>query len=148
MNCNYAFLETMFKFPTNLVKKIHNDNELIDIISNKFTVNYAKNFISYSELPLKEFSHILPISIRTLQRDLEKKSKILNFEVTEAFIEVGEIYDIGLKAFDDNKERLNNWLSTANPYFNNKKPMDIMYSHKGRDLIKAELNRIEYSEFS
>ena len=145
---NYAFLETMFKLPSGVVNNIHNDNELIDVISSRFTANNAKKFIAFSELSLKDFSNILPISIRTLQRDLEKKDKILEFEVTEAFIEIGEIYSIGLNAFDGSKERLNNWLITENAYFNNKRPIDIMYSHKGRDMIKAELLRIEYSEFS
>ncbi|OHD65291.1 MAG: hypothetical protein A2176_15255 [Spirochaetes bacterium RBG_13_51_14] len=145
---NYDFLQHMYKLPPRVVNKIHNDNELIDVIRNKFTANNAKNFITFTELSLRYWSTILPISIRTLQRDLENKHKILEFKVIEIFVEVGEIYSIGLQAFDDNKERLNTWLITENAYFNNKRPIDIMYSHKGRDMIKAELNRIEYSEFS
>jgi len=145
---NYEFLEQMFKLPTSVVSNIHNDNELIDIIEHGVTANNIKNFIEFSELSQNELSNILPISIRTLQRNLKKDNVHLNFDVAEAFVEIGEIYSIGLKAFDNNKERLNNWLLTVNLYFNNKRPIDIMHSYIGRDLIKAELNRIEYSEFS
>lgn len=145
---NYDFLHYMYKLPPKVVSSIHNDNELIEVIRNKFTADNARNFINFSELSLNEWSTILPISKRTLQRELEKKHKILEFKVTETFVEIGEIYSIGLEAFDENKERFNNWLNTENAYFNHKKPIEIMDSHKGRDLIKAELNRIEYSEFS
>ncbi len=145
---DYTFLEQMFKLPAAVVGAIRNDNELIDVIGSKFTAHNAKSFIAFSELSLKELSAILPVSIRTLQRDLEKRDKVLEFQLAEALIEVAEIYSSGFRAFDENKERLNNWLMTGNAYFNNKRPIDIMYSHKGRDMVKAELTRIEYSEFS
>jgi hypothetical protein len=144
----YDFLQNMYKFPETVVKKIHNDNELLDIISNKFTSANAKSFVDFTELSLNDWSSILPVSKRTLQRDFDDKKKVLDLNVTEAFVEVGEIYSIGLRAFDRNKERLKSWLFTVNPYFKNKKPIEIMNSHKGRDMVKAELNRIEYSEFS
>ncbi len=51
--------------PEYIVKKIHNENELIDMIRNNFTSGYAKNFIDYSQLPLNILSKVLPISLRT-----------------------------------------------------------------------------------
>jgi hypothetical protein len=144
----YAYLEEMFKLSPALVSRIHDDNELIDVIGGKFTARNAKSFIAFSELSLNEFSGLLPRSKRTLQRILEKSGKPLEFELTEALVEIGEVYSIGLRAFDGSKERLNSWLNSENAYFRNKRPVDIMHSHKGRDLIKDELNRIEYGEFS
>jgi uncharacterized protein (DUF2384 family) len=143
----YDFLRNMYKMPESMVKNIHNENELIDTIRNNFTSSHAKNFISYSELSINTWSKILPISVRTLQRSLDNKKKTLELIVSETFIEIGEIYKIGLLAFDNDKERLNEWLFTGNAYFNHKRPVDIMDTHKGRDLIKSELTRIEYSEF-
>ena len=145
---NYEFLHDMYKIPAAIVAKIRNENELIETIHENFISKYAVNFISFSELSLNVWSKLLPISKRTLQRDLAEKKKKLAVQVSEAFIEVGEIYDIGLLAFDDDKDRLNEWLCTENIYFNNKKPLDIMDTHRGRDLVKRELIRIEHSEFS
>lgn len=144
----YDFLHNMYKMPVSMVKNIHNENELIDTIRNNFTVSHAKNFISYSKLSINTWSKILPISMRTLQRSLDNKKKALDITVSETFIEIGEIYNIGLSAFNNDKDRLNDWFFTGNAYFNHKKPIDIMDTHKGRDLIKSELTRIEYSEFS
>ncbi len=45
---NYDYLHYMYKFPPNVVNRIHNDNELIDVIRNKFTANNAKYFIDFS----------------------------------------------------------------------------------------------------
>jgi len=145
---DYEFLHSMYKMPEGEVKNIHNESELIDFIKSKFKASYAKNFINYSELSLNTWSSILPISKRTLQRELDKRKFNFDIKIAEPLIEIGEIYSIGLLAFDDNKHRLNDWLKTINPYFNGKMPIDIMDTHKGRDLIKSELIRIEYSEFS
>ena len=145
---SYEFLHNMYKMPETIVAKIHNENELIETIRDNFIAKYAKNFISFSKLSLNVWSKLLPVSKRTLQRELENKSNKLELPISEILIEVGEIYEIGLLAFDNDKDRLNEWLRTENPYFNNKKPLDIMDTHKGRDLVKCELIRIEYSEFS
>ncbi len=145
---NYTFLHSLYKFPEKEVNNIHNEPELIDFIKHKFTNTYAKNFILYSELSLSTWSSILPVSKRTLQRDLEKRKYNFDVNLAEPFIEIGEIYSIGLQAFDMDKHRLNEWLQTPNSYFDDKKPIDIMDTHRGRDLVKAELYRIEYSEFS
>ncbi len=144
----YQFLINMYKIPNQIVTNIHNANELLDVINNKFTAQNAKIFIDYSELPLNIWEKLLPISLRTLNRWLQDERKLLDAIVSETFIEIGEIYDIGLEAFEDDKKRLIDWLFTENPYFEGKKPIDIMNMHKGRDLVKDELIRIDYSEFS
>ncbi|MDH5718920.1 MAG: MbcA/ParS/Xre antitoxin family protein [Spirochaetia bacterium] len=145
---NYLFLHDMYKMPENEVRNIHNEAELIDFIRKRFKASYAKNFIAYSELSLSTWSSILPVSKRTLQRELEKSKYNFDIKISEPLIEIGEIYSLGLQAFDDDKKRLNEWLKAENAYFNGHKPIDIMDTHKGRDLIKSELLRIEYSEFS
>jgi uncharacterized protein (DUF2384 family) len=145
---NYNYLHTMYSVPESVVDRIHNENELIETIRNKFYVKYAKKFIVFTNISLQKWSELLPISLSTLQRILEKSKSKLDISLSEVIVEIGEIYDIGLLAFDDNKERLNEWLDTKNKYFNFKKPFEIMDTHKGRDLVKRELIRIEYSEFS
>ncbi len=144
----YGYLQTMYKMPKSKVNKIHNDAELIEIICKAFTAKNAKNFISFSGLSLDEVSKMLPVSKRTLQRNLSNMKNKLDLLISEVFIELGEIYKIGLQAFDGDKKRFNKYLDTENPYFNNKKPMEIMNTHIGRELVKYELLRIEYSEFS
>ena len=144
---DYAYLH-YYNLPQTIVNKIHNDNELIDVISKKFKINNAKKFIEFTKLSLEQWAHILPVSKSTLQRNLKNNNKLLEFEITEPLLEIGEIYYIGLSAFDKNKDRLNKWFMTENSYFKGKKPIDIMNSHKGRDMIKRELYRIEYGVFS
>lgn len=147
---SYEFLHTMYKMPKSVVDNIHNENELINTIRNKFYAEYAKNFIAFSHLSLNIWSKLLPVSLSTLQRELKctLEKHILDLSISESLVEVGEIYDIGLLAFDKDKDRLNEWLNTKNKYFNSKKPLEIMDNHKGRELVKNELIRIEYSEFA
>lgn len=72
---NYDYLHTMYKIPQSLVKKIHNDIELITVICKNFYSNYAKNFITFSHLSLSTLSGLLPISLSTLQRELKNRNK-------------------------------------------------------------------------
>lgn len=144
----YGFFQKIYKMKDFEIKSIQKDTELIDFMRNHFKVSYAKSFIDYSELPLNIWSSILPISIRTLQRELGQSKKTFDKKISEPMIEVGELYSLGLQAFEEDKDRFNEWLYTKNNYFDGRKPIEIMDTHKGRELIKSELMRIEYSEFS
>jgi uncharacterized protein (DUF2384 family) len=138
----------MYEMPDRETNEIHNESELVDLIKSGFKASYARHFMRYTGLPLDIWAKILPVSKRTLQRELNREKHFFEASLAEPFIEVGEIYAIGMQAFDNNKDRLNEWLMTQNPYFEGKTPIEIMNTHKGRDLIKLELTRIEHSEFS
>lgn len=144
----YSYLRKMYKMPATKVNSIGNDTELIHLLKNDFTSNFAKNFIEYSTLSLDAWARLLPVSKRTLQRQLGRNNQKLDLEISEAMVEIGEIFQVGLRAFDDRKERLVQWLETENPYLSGKMPLELMDSHKGRDLVKDELLRIEYGAFA
>jgi uncharacterized protein (DUF2384 family) len=144
---NYTFLQTMYELPPKMVSEIRNEPQFIEMIRHQFKSRNARTFIDFTGIPLKTWAEILPVSKRTLERELCDGDKVLDLKLSEPLVEIGEIFQLGLMAFDGRKERLRTWLFTENPYFSNKRPMEMMDSHKGRDMVKAELIRIDYGEF-
>lgn len=146
-NIGYAFLKMVCRLSEKETAGLHNDSDLVDFMKNKFKTSYAKNLIEFSGLSLNDWSSILPVSKRTLQRELET-NHIFDAKLAEPMVAMSEIYAIGLQAFDDDKERLIEWLHEKNPYFNGKTPVEILDTHKGRELVRLELIRIEYGGFA
>jgi len=144
----YEFLHNIYNLPKNKAEKIKNEADLIEFMKNQFISDFLKRTIDYSNLSLNLWSEILPLSKSTLQRVLKKHNEKIDLSVSEIIIGISEIYQRGLRSFNQDKERFTEWLKEENPYFNHKAPLEIIDSHRGQELIKAELHRIEYSEFS
>jgi putative toxin-antitoxin system antitoxin component (TIGR02293 family) len=141
----YSFLYEMFDMPKKTVESLKNDSQMIQLIRDGLKRQSFEHFIKVSGRSLNQWSSVLPISKRTIERN---KKKLFIGETAEALIEIGEIYELGLKAFNGDRKRFDEWLDSGNPYFNSDSPMSIMDTHRGRGLVKDELLRIEHGEFA
>jgi putative toxin-antitoxin system antitoxin component (TIGR02293 family) len=90
----------------------------------------------------KEAADLMGMSVRTFQR-LEKTAE-LTPAASENVVKLAELYEVGLRAFDDNAESFASWLTSRVPALNNEKPITLLSSNLGIDLVKDELLRIEY----
>jgi uncharacterized protein (DUF2384 family) len=54
---------------------------------------------------------------------------------------------IGLIAFDNDIESFNQWLNTSIPALDHQRPIEIIHTSQGVDLVNNELLRIEYSVY-
>lgn len=85
---------------------------------------------------------MIGVSVRTYQR--QKRTANISYAASENVLKLAELYEIGLNAFDNNEESFANWLNSPVPAINNEKPIGLLSSNLGIDLVKEELLRIEY----
>jgi len=106
------------------------------IAYNSFT-NAVKNV----PLTLKEWSDILDLSERTLQR-YKKDKRAFDTLQSEKIVQVTLLIRYGRDVFGDEK-KFNLWLNTENLSIGNIKPKELLDSGFGIDLLKDELTRVE-----
>ena len=109
-------------------------------------------YAAFSELqksiPLKpeEWSNVLHLSLRTLQR--YKKEKIDFGPIySERIIEVQLLFNKGLEVFGD-KDNFHNWLNSKNIALGGISPVSLLDNTFGIMMLKDELTRIEHGIFT
>ncbi|MFA7326171.1 MAG: antitoxin Xre/MbcA/ParS toxin-binding domain-containing protein [Candidatus Kapaibacterium sp.] len=95
-------------------------------------------------LPLSnaDWSQYLHLSERTLQR-YNKESKSFDMQQTERIMQILILFNLGFDVFGK-PEKFFNWLTKENIAVGGKAPKDLLDSSFGIDLLKDELNRIQY----
>jgi putative toxin-antitoxin system antitoxin component (TIGR02293 family) len=93
-------------------------------------------------LPQKDTAELVGVSVRTYQR--QKKTADITTAASENIVKLAELYETGITAFDNNEESFAAWLNTPIPALNNEKPIELLSSNLGIDLVIEELLRIEY----
>lgn len=93
-----------------------------------------------------QWSNFLDINVRTLQRYKGNKDYVYKSLQSERIFELAEVVNLGNAVFDS-PEHFQIWLNTPSVALEREKPLDLLNSSYGKDLIIAELNRIEYGVF-
>lgn len=93
-----------------------------------------------------QWSNFLDINIRTLQRYKGAKSHVYKPLQSEKIFELAEVVSMGNEVFDT-PEHFRIWLNTPTVALGGEKPINLLDSSYGKDLVLAELNRIEYGVF-
>lgn len=93
-------------------------------------------------LQQKDTAKLIGVSVRTYQR--QKRTAPITNAASENVLKLAELYEVGVTAFDNNEESFMTRLNSPIPALNNEKPIGLLSSSLGIDLIKEELLRIEY----
>ena len=96
-------------------------------------------------LTLQEFSNIMHISERTLQR--YEDDTIIKTEYTEKAIELARLYTRGEEVFGS-LDKFKLWMKTPLHVFKGETPVSLLDTSIGFDMIFKELGRIEYGIFA
>lgn len=96
-------------------------------------------------LQQKDTAELIGVSVRTYQR--QSKATLMTSAASENILKLAELYEMGLSAFDHNEESFLTWLESPIPALNNEKPVQLLSSGLGIDLVKEELQRIEYGVY-
>lgn len=116
--------------------------ELISRIRSGVKKEDWKALIASIDATEKEFAHILPNSISSMQ-----KKTIYNRETSERIYEISRLFGLGYETFDT-PEAFKNWLKTPSRTLGNKKPFDLLDSSFGFELVENEIVRIQYNVYS
>lgn len=123
---------------------INQRTDLISIARNGIQTKYLKTIQKFTSLNDKELSEILPISQRQLVRYSE--SHRLNKEITSHLIQIIELFQKGYRLFS--KEKFQLWIRTDNKTLNNNKPIDLLDTSLGIEMIEDIIGRIEHGVYS
>lgn len=107
--------------------------------------NSVNSFIKHSSLTRKQVSKLIHVSERTLQR--YSPDKTIDINSSERLIELTRLFHKGINVFNE-KEKFIVWLNRPNKSLANSKPLDLIETSIGIDLVMDELLRIEYGVFS
>lgn len=110
------------------------------------TIRLFKEIKANSPFDDQQWSDFLNINIRTLQRYKKAKNHIFKSIQSEKIFELAEVISLGYEVFDS-PEHFNIWLNSPSAALGNEKPIDLLDTSYGKDLVLAELNRIEYGIF-
>jgi putative toxin-antitoxin system antitoxin component (TIGR02293 family) len=94
----------------------------------------------------QQWSSFLNINIRTMQRYKSSSHHVYKPIQSERIFELAEVVTLGDEVFDS-REHFILWLNTPSPALGDEKPIDLLDSSYGKDLVMAELQRIEYGVF-
>lgn len=101
-----------------------------------------KQLIQYTGSTEKEFEHILPASISSMQ-----KNTVYNKETSERIYELARLFGLGYEVFDS-KEDFKKWLMTPSRTLGNRIPFELLDSSFGFEMVENEIVRIQYNVYS
>jgi len=117
----------------------------IKIIRSGLKSKSVNSFIKHSSLTKKQVSRMIHISERTLQRN--PPDKIIDTTSSERLIDLTRLFHKGITVFNE-KEKFITWLNRPNRALDNQKPIDLIETNMGINLVIDELLRIEHGVFS
>jgi len=116
--------------------------ELISRIREGVKKSDWKQLIQYTDSTEKEFEHILPASISSMQ-----KKTVYGKETSERIYELARLFGLGYDVFDS-KEDFKKWLITPSKTLGNKIPFELLDSSFGFEMVENEIVRIQYNVYS
>lgn len=106
--------------------------------------SYIKEITPFTE---KDWSEYLNVSIRTLQRNKNEDHFFFKPIHSEKIIELAEVTNFGVQIFDS-VDQFYVWLNTPSFALGKLKPSELLKDSYGKELVMAELNRINHGIFA
>lgn len=119
-------------------------NRLAIILVIREGVPYSLFNLIRSQSPFSEndWSIFLDISTKSLLRYKQTLRQFKSLQ-SEKIIEMAEVTNIGLDTFGD-MDKFKLWLDTPNFSLGNLKPMELLKDSYGKEMVVAELTRINH----
>jgi putative toxin-antitoxin system antitoxin component (TIGR02293 family) len=106
--------------------------------------NQIKAFTPFTDADWAEY---LDLSTKSLQRYRDDKNFTFKPIHTEKIFELAEVTNFGIEVFGSS-EKFYAWLNTPTYALNGYKPGELLKDSYGKELVMAELNRIEHGIFA
>lgn len=119
--------------------------ELIELVRRGISKKTILKLTDLLGISLKDFAELLPVTERTIQRYSENRR--FKREVSEHVILIAEVLIKGMEVFE-NKEGMNKWMKTPNRSISEMRPIDLLDTSFGIQLIMDVLGRLEHGVYS
>lgn len=94
-----------------------------------------------------DWAGLLGVNVRTLQRYKNQKGFKFQTLQGEKIFEVAEVMSLGKEVFNDNS-KFYSWLNTPSYSLGDVKPIELIDTSYGIEIIKSELYAIDYGVFA
>lgn len=119
--------------------------DLIELANRGLTKDAVSNLARHLSLSLKDMAALLPVTEQSLQRYTAKHH--LNPSVSEQALQIAEVVARGTEVLR-RKEGFLAWANQPSTALSGKRPLELLGSRFGADLVLDELGRIEHGVFS
>jgi putative toxin-antitoxin system antitoxin component (TIGR02293 family) len=123
-----------------LKEKIRTPLDLVDLGGKGIPKGAVSRLAKHLSIGLQEMAPLLSVNLRTIQRYNEEK--VFSRSVSERVLRIALVVSKGEGIFESS-EQFNTWLKEPNRALADKKPLDLLISDFGIDLVLDELGRIE-----
>lgn len=115
---------------------------IIQLIKVGLPYSFFKLIQNYTPFSEADWAKFLDLSIKSLQR-YKQNSRSFRPLQSEKIIEMAEVTNVGLDVFGEmNKFKL--WLDTPNFALGKLMPIELLNDSYGKEMVIAELTRINY----
>lgn len=119
--------------------------DLLDLGDRGLTKAELLHLAKQLDLSVPQLAEILPVTERTIQRYVPAQR--FNKTVSEHLLQIAETTVRGTEVFGD-RGRFLAWLKSPCPALGNRKPLALLSSRFGSELVQDELGRIEHGVIS
>jgi putative toxin-antitoxin system antitoxin component (TIGR02293 family) len=120
--------------------------QIVQLIKKGLSHNVFEQIKSLSPFTELEWANFLDVSTKSLSRYKEAISHTFKSSHTEKILSIVEVNKVAMDIFKS-KDKYEGWLRTTNFALGNERPVDLLASSYGRDLVLSELTRIQHGIF-
>jgi len=117
------------------------DMDLYEISRNGLPKKALLHLAANLKVSLRALSQLLNVAERTIQRKADQD--LLDSSTTEQVLQLAEVFSRGQGVFGSST-RFQQWINTVNLTLGGKRPMELLQSRFGMQMVLDELGRIEY----
>lgn len=125
-------------------KNIKSRNDFIRMSREGIPMSTVAKIQAITTLSTKEISQILPVSERQLTR--YKSDHVLRKDISSHLIQLVELFERGFEVFG--KEKFPLWIRSEIRALGNQRPIDILDTPIGIQMVLDILGRIEHGVYS
>jgi len=126
---------------------LNNKMMLVEAIRKGLSYDLFSKIKKITPFTEEDWADYLSLSKKSLQRYQKEKNFFFKPIHSEKIIELAEVTNFGRDVFDS-KEQFYLWLNTPSYALNNLKPAELLKDSYGKEMVMAELNRIDHGIFA
>lgn len=119
---------------------------LLKMIQTGISSDFLFALINASSFSLTDWCLVTNIPYRTMLR-YQKEPTIIKSIYTEKVFAFAEVIQLGLEVFGS-ADKLQLWLYNKKFVFNDQRPIDLLQSSYGKDIVLTSLHHIEHGIFA
>lgn len=125
----------------------HNKMLIVKAIGKGIPFNIFKQIKSFTPFSDTDWADYLDISLKSLHRYRDDEAHCFKSIHSEKIIELAEVTNFGIGVFGSS-EKFYAWLQTPSYALDGLKPAELIKNSYGKEMVMAELNRIEHGIFA